>query len=265
MLTAAGRISVESAPDMARLRFSGKVRMAIQRITPSYQWPKQLPVLSEEQKRAREDFMVHWLKVLPNRYGLIERFNHQGAFTEPVKPGARTLEIGAGLGAHLEFEDLSRQSYVANELRPEMAAEIQKRFPQVAVLVGDVQTGLSCESASFDRALAVHVLEHLPRLPDAVAEIRRVLKPDGFFQVVIPCEGGLAYTLARNVSARRIFEKRNKMSYDFVVESEHVNLADEVIFALKQRFTVERRKFFPFQFLPIQTCNLVISLVCRPL
>jgi SAM-dependent methyltransferase len=238
--------------------------MAIQRITPMYQWPKQLPVLTDEQQRAREDFVIHWHKVLPKKFGMVERFNHRGAFTEPIKPGSRTLEIGAGLGAHLEFEDLGNQSYVANELRAEMAEEVKKRFPQVEVLLGDVQAGFPCPSAIFDRALAVHVLEHLPRLPDAVAEIRRVLKPDGFFQVVIPCEGSLAYTLARNISARRVFEKRNKISYDFVVESEHVNLADEIVFALEKHFTVERRRFFPLPVLPIQTCNLVISMVCRP-
>src|SRR5258708_1312727 len=70
--------------------------MPIQRITPKYSWPKQLPVLSDEQKRAREDFMLHWHRVLPKKYGMIERFNHSGAFTEPIKPGTRTLEIGAG-------------------------------------------------------------------------------------------------------------------------------------------------------------------------
>ena len=94
--------------------------------------------------------------------------------------------------------------------------------------------------------------------------MRRVLKPDGYFQVVIPCEGSLAYTFCRNISARRIFEQRNKMSYDFVVESEHVNLAEEIVFALKKHFTVEKQKFFPLPFVPVQTCNLVISMVCRP-
>jgi len=110
--------------------------MSIKRITPMFEWPKQLPVLTDAQKRAREDFMVHWHKVLPKKYGMVERFNHRGAFTEPIKPGSRTLEIGAGLGAHIEFEDLSKQTYVANELREEMAAEIKARFPQVEVLVG---------------------------------------------------------------------------------------------------------------------------------
>ena len=39
-------------------------------------WPKQLPVLTDEQERVRDDFMAYWHEVLPNRYGVIERFNH---------------------------------------------------------------------------------------------------------------------------------------------------------------------------------------------
>ena len=42
--------------------------------------------------------------------------------------------------------------------------------------------------------------------------------------VVIPCEGGLAYSLARRISAQRIFEKRYGMSYRFFIESEHINV-----------------------------------------
>ena len=238
--------------------------MAIQRITPMFTWPKQIPELSQAQVHAREDFMVHWHQVLPKKYGMIEKFNHVGAFTHPIEPGTRTLEIGAGLGAHIEFEDLSKQEYVANELRAEMGKVIQTRFPNVEVIIGDVQDGLSAATHSFDRVLAVHVLEHLPRLPQALREIKRVLKPGGYFQVVIPCEGSLAYTIARNISARRIFEKRYKMSYDFLPACEHVNLAREITYALKQEFNVDKQRFFPFSFLPIEMCNLVISMLCRP-
>jgi hypothetical protein len=39
----------------------------------SNRWPKALPVLTEEQKRIREDFQRHWLEVLPKRFGLVER------------------------------------------------------------------------------------------------------------------------------------------------------------------------------------------------
>ena len=238
--------------------------MAIKRITPLYQWPKILPELTAEQQKSRDAFMTHWHQVLPKKYGMIENFNHRGAFTQPVKPGSRTLEIGAGLGAHIAFEDLTIQKYVANELRPEMAQVIKERYPAVEVVVGDIQAGLPVSAGSFDRILAVHVLEHLPKLPQVVKEIRRLLKADGYFQAVIPCEGSLAYTLARNISARRVFEQHYGTFYDLIVASEHVNLAAEIVFALKECFEIKHQKFFPLPFIPVQTCNLVISLLCRP-
>src|SRR5208282_205599 len=39
----------------------------------------------------------------------------------------------AGIGGHIEFEDLSRQEYHCIELRQNMSAEIRKRFPAVTV------------------------------------------------------------------------------------------------------------------------------------
>ncbi len=173
-------------------------------------------MLTAEQDRIRDDFMAYWHEVLPNRYGVIERFNH-GWPAKTARPGERTLEIGAGLGEHLSIEpEFAREDYVACELRPEMAAVIAERHPGVEVITGDCQQRMPFEDGSFDRALAIHVLEHLPNLPAALAEIRRLLKPTGRFVVVIPCEGGLAYSLARRVSAQRVFEKRYKMSYRLV-------------------------------------------------
>ncbi len=39
-------------------------------------WPKVLPPLSDEDQVVFDDFMKRWHEVLPQRYGLIERFNH---------------------------------------------------------------------------------------------------------------------------------------------------------------------------------------------
>jgi len=207
--------------------------------------------------------MTLWHEVLPRRYGMIERFNHVGAFAWPVPPGCRTLEIGAGLGAHLEFEDLSRQSYTANELRPEMAGRIQARYPGVKVLVGDLQQGLDYPAASFDRVVAVHVLEHLPDLPRALAEIDRLLAPGGVLQAVLPCEGGLAYSLARRLSAQRVFESRFKMAYAPIIACEHVSEADEIVAELEKRFDLAWRRYFPFRGLPWWTLNLVFGTLWR--
>ena len=225
-------------------------------------WPKRLPALSEEQLRIKDDFMKYWHEVLPSRYGVIERFNH----LYPVKNSratGRVLEIGAGLGEHIAYEDLDRNEYFALELRPEMARSISERFPAVRVLVGDCQSRLDFPDESFDRVVAVHVLEHLPDLPAAVKEAHRLLKPSGEFCVVIPCEGGLAYSLARRLSAQRIFEKRYGTSYDWFIRTEHINTPAEIAYELRPYFRLVKHAYFPFR-IPSVHLNLVIGMVLRP-
>lgn len=221
-------------------------------------WPKILPQLTEDQERIRDDFMKQWLEVLPKRFGIIEEFNHRYPLRTHV-PGGKTLEIGAGLGSHLAFEKLNEQEYTAIELRENIAEKLRTAHPDVRVLVGDCQERIDVPDNYFDRVLAIHVLEHLPNLPKALDEIRRVLQPEGQFSVVIPCEGGLAYTLGRNLSARPLFEKRYKQSYDWFVASEHINLPPEIIEELQARFKIVHRTYFPL-LLPITTANLVIGL-----
>ena len=65
-----------------------------------------------------------------------------------------------------------------------------------------------------------------------------MLKPSGRFVVVIPCEGGLAYSLARRVSAQRVFEKRYGMSYRWCIESEHINVPGEIIEECRPYFRI---------------------------
>src|SRR5919205_2378921 len=163
-------------------------------------WPKQLPELTDEQRRIKDDWMKYWLGVLPNRYAAIERFNH-GYPVRSCRPGGRVLEIGAGVGEHIRHENLEGTEYHALELRAEIAAEIRRRHPLVHVVVGDCERAIPYPDGHFDRVIAVHVLEHLPNLPAALKEIHRVLRPGGQFCAVIPCEGGLAYAFARFISS----------------------------------------------------------------
>ena len=101
-------------------------------------WPKTFPALTDEQVAISNDFMQYWHEVLPRRYGVIERFNHgYPVAAAPPQPLCRTLEIGAGLGEHLAYEQLDGQEYTCLELRENMAQEIQRRYPAAKTLVGD--------------------------------------------------------------------------------------------------------------------------------
>jgi len=231
-------------------------------------WPKILPPLTPEQKRRSDEFMKLWHEVLPNRYGLIERFNHNFPVRHSPAGFRTSLEIGAGLGEHLHYEKLTpeqERNYYCNEFRENMAAEIRRRFPNVRTVVGDCQQRMDFGDGFFDRVIAVHVLEHLPNLPATIREAYRLLnRSTGRFLVVIPTEGSLAYSLARKISAERVWNKRFGGGYAEFYKREHINLPHEILAELDLWFTVESRSFFPLPFLPFVFNNLCIGLELKP-
>ncbi len=226
---------------------------------PRYRWPKYFPPLTPEQRKISDDFMARWHEVLPRKYGVVEKFNHGYPLRHlPKQERWRTIEIGAGVGAHLGVEDLSRQEYHCVERRGNMACEIRRRFPQVTVMTEDCQKTLSYPTAYFDRAIAVHVLEHLPDLPAAVDELARLLRPGGILSIVVPCDPGVAYELARKISAERIFKQRYRMPYKWLIRREHINKPAEIFWVLRQRFHRIDRKYFPLR-IPVVSVNLCIG------
>ncbi len=229
-------------------------------------WPKVLPPLEPELARINDDFMRYWHEVFPSRFGIADRWGHRYAVAQAPSRFLRTLEVGAGIGEHLAFETLDAEQerdYVALELRETMAERIRERFPRVQVRVGDVQKRLEFPDGHFDRIVAVHVLEHLPDLPAALRELRRVCASDATLSVVIPCEGSLATACARRISAQRIYERRYGRPYRHFIEREHLNRPWEVIEELAPHFSIAHRGAFPVP-LPIQWCNLFLGLTLRP-
>jgi SAM-dependent methyltransferase len=231
-------------------------------------WPKRLRPLSAEEQAIHNDFMKRWHEVLPAKYGIVERFNHSFPVDNSAPGFGTTLEIGAGLGEHLRYERLSSEQeahYFALEMRENMAARIAEEHPAVHVMVGDCQERLDFADGAVDRCVAIHVLEHLPDLPRCVAEVWRLLAKDhGQFLVVIPCEGGLAYSVARRISAQRIFERTYKVPYGPFIAREHINLPGEILEELAPYFAVDRVRFFPFPWLRLVEVNLCMGLALRP-
>jgi SAM-dependent methyltransferase len=227
-----------------------------------HSWPKRPPLLTAEQEAAREAFMLAWHQELPGKYAIVERFNHGYVASLGVPAGTRTLEIGAGIGGHLPFEDLELQEYHAMEYRAEFCERLRQRLPPERVYQGDIERRQPLAGASFDRIVAIHVLEHLRDLPRAVDEIARLLRPGGFFDVVLPTEGSLAYGLARKISAEPMFRRRFGMDYTPIIRNEHVNTFDEVYCLLEKTFTVERSRYFP-AFVPNPNLNVCAAFRLR--
>ena len=102
-----------------------------------------------------------------------------------------------------------------------------------------------------------------PTCQAAIAEVHRLLASDGQFLVVIPTEGGLAYSLARKISAERLYKRRFGGDYSWFYEREHINRPAEIIDELERCFSIEERSFFPLK-VPSINVNLCIGLSLRP-
>lgn len=229
-------------------------------------WPKILPELTPEQKAISDDFMRYWHEVLPGNYGIVDKFNHTYCLSGE-RQFRRTLEVGAGLGEHLKYERLTpdqEQNYYALEIRKNMCEHIRNNFPHINVIHGDCQQRIDFVDGSFDRILAIHVLEHLVNLPAAIREFHRLCdKENGYLYVVIPAEGSMAYSVARKMSAQRVFEKRYKQPYKWFIEREHINRPKEIFEELNNCFRVVKSKYFPIP-VPLLFCNLIVGITLRP-
>jgi SAM-dependent methyltransferase len=110
----------------------------------------------------------------------------------------RVLEVGAGTGLNLELYPERIEDLTLLEPDPHMTAQLRKK-PALAARAAEVVEApaehLPFDDHSFDTVVATLVLCTVPDPATALAEIRRVLKPDGqflFLEHVRSLDPGLA-------------------------------------------------------------------------
>jgi len=234
-------------------------------------WPKTPEPLREREQAALEEWYQRWTPTFHDNHGWIARFNNRFVADLPLPPAAsgarvRTLEIGAGTGEHVPFVDQTKQEYYSLELRPNFVEVLNGLLGPGHAVAGDIEKHAPWPDAYFDRVIAIHVLEHLRDLPAALTEIRRVLRPGGVLDVVLPCEGGALYQLGREFTSKRMFEKHfSDVSYERIIKSDHVSTYEEVEFELAKAFDVDVKRYFPLM-LPTVHANVCVGLrvVRRP-
>ncbi|MGD9764974.1 MAG: class I SAM-dependent methyltransferase [Candidatus Binatia bacterium] len=101
--------------------------------------------------------------------------------------GARVLEIGCGrgIGTEIIFERFGAASVCAFDLDPYMAARARHHLrdypPERLQLLVANALAMPTPPDTFDAVFDFAILHRIPNWRDAVAEIRRVLRPGGRF------------------------------------------------------------------------------------
>jgi demethylmenaquinone methyltransferase/2-methoxy-6-polyprenyl-1,4-benzoquinol methylase len=138
----------------------------------------------EEVRRTFDDWAPRYNATHASR--LLKR--HQARLALDVRPGDRVIEIACGTGlnfAHLRELAGDGGRIVGVDIAPAML-EIARReiarhgWKNVEALEADA-AHLPFQDGSFDKALCAFALNIIPDYERAIAEVRRVLAPEGRF------------------------------------------------------------------------------------
>ena len=111
--------------------------------------------------------------------------------------GERVVDVGCGRGQYLArlASEGRVGSLVGLDLSTGMLASVRRRWPDEAVaapaLVNADAERLPVRDGVADVALAMHMLYHVPDIPQAIAELRRVVRSGGTALVSASVPGGL--------------------------------------------------------------------------
>ena len=147
---------------------------------------------------------------LERRISIHEKYsvNQQGfgswiAAHYALRPGMRILELGCGTGEmwKSEWRRLEGSRLLLSDLSPGMIETARRNLsgvPQIEFQVIDIQQ-IPFEDVSFDSVIANMMLYHVPDIPTALTEVRRVLKPNGIFYCATYGENGMIDYLFRRL------------------------------------------------------------------
>ncbi len=117
-----------------------------------------------------------------------------------LRSGDRILELGCGDGSMWKTHALPDGAHLLlTDFSPGMLAFARENIPtneSIAFEQVDIQD-IPCPDEAFDVVIANMMLYHVPDLHRALAEVRRVLKPDGIFYCATYGNNGIAEYLQR--------------------------------------------------------------------
>ena len=171
-----------------------------------------------------------------------------------ITPKDTILEIGCGTCIFTKFLDKALQrNYVGLDISPRSLCKADSGIKRIQ---GDIYK-LPFADGAIKYIVSVYNFEHLHHLDKALMEVMRVMDNNGVLVFAIPMEDGFLYNLGRNLTSRRLVEKRYGVDYMKIIRKyEHPNTAFEVINKIEKRFAITDWLYLPF-FIPSVNVNLL--------
>ena len=148
-----------------------------------------MPDLTDEQLREQQSFYdVGWRGELDR--GKEQRGNLRTnldflAQTNLLQPEDKILEIGCGIGT-IVAELAGQGRDIRGTDISQVAIEYGRRkYPRIRLEVQPAEE-LAFEDGAFDAVLSFDLFEHIARIDRHVAEVRRLLKPGGYYLFQTP-------------------------------------------------------------------------------
>jgi glycosyltransferase involved in cell wall biosynthesis len=123
------------------------------------------------------------------------------------------LDVGCGDGIVTEYiaKTLGEEDRLFGvDYDPVRIKRLSNRI-KITVIEGDI-TKLPIQDNFADIVNIHHVLEHIPEEEKAIAELKRILKPDGYLIIGVPHEGGTMGKILRTVHRRMYDPDKNLKS-----------------------------------------------------
>ena len=179
-------------------------------------------------------------------------------FNDYIIPGDKVLDLGCGNGRFLQFLADKDIDYIGVDFSEKLIKIAKQNYPKVKFQVADA-LNLPFPNNYFDKVYSIAVLHHIPSEEFRIQfleEVRRILKPDGFFILTVWQPESkknlnlffkrtalkLTGRLEKGDIIRPWGDKRAERYFHYFLEKELTNLAKQAMFKIiKQGVTTNER------------------------
>ncbi len=192
---------------------------------------------------------VHHAHYVDSLSGRLERKFKQHLMTMVHDQASTVVDLGCGTGTGFDMFRAD-QKIIGVDRDMNLLNRCRKNYPETMLICCDMAYS-PFRAEIFSSVFAIAILEHLYWLDRVLFQIQKMLSTSGSFYVLIPTEGAISWTLARNLFTLRRNAKIVGITPSEMAEAmrvEHCNTVFAVDSAIRKFFHVDECSLWPLNF-----------------